>query len=90
MASTSTSVASSKETVDQHRLTPAPTMNASATKRSNCAGVVADFHGPAAEHETRPHQHREADFGRLGPGLGHGPGDAAGRLLQVQVLQARS
>ena len=48
--------------------------------------VVDDLHRPAAEHEARPDEHREADLaGRRGQRLRQVHGGAVGRLLAARV-----
>ena len=75
-----------QETVDQHRLSLGHDEGGGHVA-IELGDVVADFHGPAAEHETRPHQDGKTDLGHFHPGLRHVPRDAAGRLLQAQPVQ---
>ena len=75
-----------QEAVDQHRLALGD-HEGRGHETLELAGIVADFHRPAAQHEARPHEHRIADLGHFDAGLGHVPRDAVGRLLEVQPLQ---
>ena len=48
--------------------------------------VITNFHCPSAEHKTRPDQHWKPNFLGLNPRFIHISSDAAGRLLQAQLI----
>ena len=52
-------------------------------------GRVTDLHRPAAEHEARPDQQREADLFGDGEGLLGGVRGAVGRVLDLEPPQHR-
>ena len=75
-----------QEPVDEHRLS----LSDDERRRHELLElrlVVADLHGPSAEHEAGAHQRRKADFLRLRARRVHVPRDAVGRLLEVQPFE---
>src|SRR5262249_13267312 len=75
-----------QKSVDEHRLALGDHKRLG-DKFFELSLIVTDFHGPAAEHETRPNEIGVANSRGLGTGFIHGPGDAVRRLAQSQSPQ---
>ena len=103
-ASTSTSMASDEEAVDQHRALGGEAALAPERagvrrrafepddlghRRRQLVLVVDDAHRPAAEHVARAHEHREADAGDDLQRLVEVDGGAARRLRDAQLVAQR-